>query len=208
MTYFSNLWLFAILVAGIIIVPGMDMFFVIANALTGGRSRGLAATAGVMLGGVFHTIFAVIAVGALATLPTQAYTVILLAGAAYMAWIGWTLVRSSITVTSLGETGTNTLPRAFTQGFITCALNPKAYMFTLAVYPQFLRPQFGAIWAQALIMGLITVLTQGAIYGGLGLAAAKSRDFLTGYPGVTIWIGRLAGVLFLAVAGWTVVRIA
>lgn len=102
MTYFSNLWLFAILVAGIIIVPGMDMFFVIANALTGGRARGLAATAGVMAGGVFHTIFAVICVGVLSTLPAYVFTAILLAGAAYMAWIGWTLVKSSITVSSLG----------------------------------------------------------------------------------------------------------
>lgn len=93
------------------------------------------------------------------------------------------------------------------QGFITCALNPKAYMFTLAVYPQFLRPHYGPIWAQALAMGLITVTTQGAIYGGLGLAAAKSRDFLTGYPAVTIWIGRAAGALFLMVAAGTVARV-
>jgi threonine/homoserine/homoserine lactone efflux protein len=208
MTYFSNLWIFAVLVAGIIIVPGMDMFFVITNALTGGRSRGLAATSGVMLGGVFHTLFAVIAVGVLSTLPPQVYITILLAGAAYMAWIGWTLVKSSITVTSLGEAGTNSQARAFMQGFVTCALNPKAYMFTLAVYPQFLRPQYGAIWTQALAMGAITVVTQGAIYGGLGLAAARSRDFLTGYPKVTIWIGRFAGGLFLGVAGWTITRVA
>ncbi len=207
MTYFSNLWIFAILVAGIIIVPGMDMFFVIANALTGGRARGLAATAGVMFGGVFHTIFAVVCVGVLSTLPTAVFTTILLAGAFYMAWIGWTLVRSSITVTSLGQTGTSTQRRAFQQGFITCALNPKAYMFTLAVYPQFLRPQFGPIWAQALAMGVITVVTQGAIYGGLGLAAAKSRDFLAGFPAVTIWVGRIAGALFLGVATWTIARV-
>jgi threonine/homoserine/homoserine lactone efflux protein len=63
MTYFQNLWIFSVLLFGIIIVPGMDMFFVIANALTGGRARGLMATAGVMLGGVFHTIFAAVCVG-------------------------------------------------------------------------------------------------------------------------------------------------
>jgi threonine/homoserine/homoserine lactone efflux protein len=51
------------------------------------------------------------------------------------------------------------------------------------------------------------VVTQALIYGGLGLAAAKSRDFLTGSPAVTIWIGRVAGVLFLVVAVWTVVRV-
>jgi threonine/homoserine/homoserine lactone efflux protein len=79
-------------------------------------------------------------------------------------------------------------------------------MFTLAVYPQFMLPRYGPVWAQALAMGLITVATQAAIYGGLGLAAAKSRDALTGYPAVTTWIGRVAGTLFLAVAAWTIWR--
>lgn len=206
MTYAQNLWLYFVLVLGIIIVPGMDMFFVIANALTGGRSRGIAATLGVMLGGIFHTVFAAICVGVLTALPGMVFTLILLAGAAYMAWIGWTLVRSTITVSSLGEAGTASLRQAFGQGFVTCILNPKAYMFTLAVYPQFMLPQFGPAWAQAIPMGLITIATQGSIYGGLGLAAARSRDFLTGYPAVTIWIGRAAGALFLTVAALTVVR--
>jgi threonine/homoserine/homoserine lactone efflux protein len=207
MSYSQNLWVFFVLVLGIIIVPGMDMFFVIANALTGGRARGLSATAGVMLGGVFHTVFAAVFVGALTALPMFVFTVILLAGAAYMAWIGWTLVRSSITVASLGTGGAASMLRAFRQGFVTCVLNPKAYMFTLAVYPQFMLPRYGPVWAQAIAMGLITVCVQGSVYGGLGLAAAKSRDFLTGYPGVTIWIGRVAGVLFLLVAAGTVLRV-
>ncbi len=207
MTYAQNLWIFSVLLFGIIIVPGMDMFFVIANALTGGRARGLSATAGVMLGGVFHTVFAAVCVGVLTTLPAYVFTTILLAGAAYMAWIGWTLVRSSITVSSLGQNGAASLQQAFGQGFVTCVLNPKAYMFTLAVYPQFLLSKFGSMLGQALILGLITIVVQGAVYGGLGLAAAKSRDFLTGYPSVTTWIGRGAGAVFLMVAGWTVVRV-
>jgi threonine/homoserine/homoserine lactone efflux protein len=206
MTFAQNLWIFAVLVFGIIIVPGMDMFFVIANALTGGRARGMAATAGVMLGGVFHTVFAAVCVGVLTALPISVFTAMLLAGAAYMAWIGWTLVQSTITVASLGTSGAASLRTAFGQGFITCVLNPKAYMFTLAVYPQFMLPRYGPVWAQAIAMGVITVATQAAIYGGLGLAAAKSRDFLTGYPAVTIWIGRVAGALFLAVAAWTIWR--
>ncbi len=207
MTYAQNLWIFSVLLFGIIIVPGMDMFFVIANALTGGRARGLSATAGVMLGGVFHTVFAAVCVGVLTTLPAYVFITILLAGAAYMAWIGWTLVRSSITVSSLGQNGAASLQQAFGQGFVTCVLNPKAYMFTLAVYPQFLLSKFGSMLGQALILGLITIVVQGAVYGGLGLAAAKSRDFLTGYPSVTTWIGRGAGAVFLMVAGWTVVRV-
>jgi threonine/homoserine/homoserine lactone efflux protein len=207
MTYTQNLWIFLLLLFGIIIVPGMDMFFVIANALTGGRARGLSATAGVMLGGVFHTIFAAICVGALTTLPTYVFTTILLAGAAYMAWIGWTLVRSSIMVSSLGSNGSTSMRQAFAQGFVTCVLNPKAYMFTLAVYPQFILAKFGNMLGQALVLGVITIVTQGLVYGGLALAAAKSRDALTGYPAVTTWIGRGAGAVFLAVAAFTVARV-
>jgi threonine/homoserine/homoserine lactone efflux protein len=204
MTYAHNLWLFAVLVFGIIIVPGMDMFFVIANALTGGRARGMMATAGVMTGGVFHTVFAAAFVGAMTALPGVVFTAILLAGAAYMVWVGWTLVKSSITVDRLGSDGAASMRQAFMQGFITCVLNPKAYMFTLAVYPSFMLPKWGPVWGQAMAMGVITVATQAIIYGGLGLAAAKSRDFLVGSPYVTIWIGRVAGALFLVVAAWTV----
>ena len=93
---------------------------------------------------------------------------------------------------------------AFRQGAITCILNPKAYVFVLAVYPVFLQPRFGPVWSQALAMGILTALTQLGIYGGLALAAAKSRDLLMSNPATTIWIGRSAGVLFLCVAAITV----
>ena len=53
----SALWLYFVLLVGIIVVPGMDMLFVLANALSGGRQAGIAATVGIMLGGICHTIF-------------------------------------------------------------------------------------------------------------------------------------------------------
>ena len=56
MSYAQNLWLFAALLFGIIVVPGMDMLFVLTNALTGGRKAGFAAVSGMMLGGVVHTL--------------------------------------------------------------------------------------------------------------------------------------------------------
>lgn len=204
MTYAQNLWIFFVLLFGIIIVPGMDMFFVMANSLTGGRARGLAATAGVMLGGVFHTLFGAFFVGAITKLAPSLITAILIAGAAYMAWVGFTLIKSSITVDDLGTAKTKSMWAAFRQGAITCILNPKAYVFVLAVYPVFIQPRFGPVWSQALTMGILTALTQLGIYGGLALAAAKSRDLLISNPATTIWIGRVAGVLFLCVAALTV----
>ena len=203
MDYAQALWIYLILLFGIIVVPGMDMLFVLANALTRGRRAGLAAVAGIMVGGAIHTLFGALAVGVLTQLPTMVFQAMILIGAAYMGWIGYTLLRSSITVDSIGATTTRSDWVAFRQGMVTCLLNPKAYLFVLAVYPQFMRPEFGPIWSQALVMGLMTVIMQFLIYGGMALAAGKGRDALVGHPQATIWIGRGAGALFAVVAAFT-----
>jgi threonine/homoserine/homoserine lactone efflux protein len=204
MTYAQNLWIFFALLFGIIIMPGMDMFFVMANSLTGGRRRGLIATAGLTLGGVFHTIFGAFFVGVLTKLAPFIITAILFAGAAYMLWIGFTLLKSSITVDEIGTTKVKSELATFRQGFITCVLNPKAYVFVLATYPVFIQARFGPVWPQALAMGLLTAITQFSVYGGLALAAAKSRELLISNPKVTIWIGRGAGMMFILVAFLTI----
>ncbi|HWV22048.1 MAG TPA: LysE family translocator [Devosia sp.] len=203
MDYAQALWLYTLLVFGIIVVPGMDMFYILANALTGGRRLGLAALGGVMLGGAVHALFGTVAVGVLSQLPTILFQAMILAGAAYMAWIGYTLLRSSITVSGIGRATTRTEWAAFREGTITCLLNPKAYLFVLAVFPQFVRTEFGPVWSQALMLGIITVLVQGIVYGALALAAGRGRDALVDNPAATIWISRGAGALFVAAALFT-----
>ena len=204
MTYAQTLWLYTVLLFGIIIVPGMDMFFVMANGLSGGKSRGLAATFGVMAGGIYHTLFGAIAVGLLLSLAPQILTTLLIASAAYMAWIGYTLIRSSITVDHINAANTKTLAAAFRQGFVTCILNPKAYMFVIAVYPAFIQARFGPVWSQALVMGILTAAMQFAIYGAVAVAAASGRDLLIRNPVATIWTGRALGAVFIIVALFTV----
>ncbi|TPM39983.1 LysE family translocator [Mesorhizobium sp. B2-3-4] len=203
MSYAENLWLFFLLLFGIIAVPGMDMLFVLANALTGGRDRGLAATGGIMVGGMVHTLNGAVGVGLLMHFVPVLFKPLLVAGAAYMAYIGITLMRSSITVGHDGPAGSRSAWRAFRQGFVTCLINPKAYLFILAVYPQFLKPVYGPIWAQATIMGLLTMLTQGAIYGGLAITAGRSRQMLVANPRATAFAGRAAGLLLFAVSLFT-----
>jgi threonine/homoserine/homoserine lactone efflux protein len=203
MDYAQALWLYTLLVFGIIVVPGMDMFFILANALTGGRRLGFAALGGVMLGGAVHALFGTIAVGVLTRLPTMLFQAMIIAGAAYMAWIGYTLLRSTITVSGISRATTRTEWAAFRQGTITCLLNPKAYLFVLAVFPQFVRTDFGPVWSQALALGVITVLMQGGVYGGLAIAAGRGRDALVENPAATIWISRGAGALFVVAALFT-----
>jgi threonine/homoserine/homoserine lactone efflux protein len=203
MSYAENLWLFFVLLFGIIAVPGMDMLFVLANALTGGGNRGLAATAGIMLGGAVHTLNGAIGVGLLMHFVPMLFTPLLIVGAAYMAYIGVSLMRSSITVGNDGPAGSRSAWKAFRQGLVTCLINPKAYLFILAVYPQFLKPAYGPIWMQATIMGLLTVATQAAIYGGLAVTAGRSRGLLVDNPKATIFAGRAAGLLLFAVSIFT-----
>lgn len=132
------------------------------------------------------------------------FNVLLVAGAGYIAWIGFSLIKSSITIG--GIEGSDRLSRwaSFRQGALTSLMNPKAYLFMLAVYPQFLKPQFGPIWSQALVMAAMIATTQFAIYGGLALAAGRGRDFLVGSPATTVWIGRAAGVVLVLVAAFTI----
>ena len=68
MDYGQALWIYLVLVFGIIVVPGVDMFFVLADALTGGRRLGIAAVVGVMLGGAVHTLIGAVIVGAVTQL--------------------------------------------------------------------------------------------------------------------------------------------
>jgi threonine/homoserine/homoserine lactone efflux protein len=203
MTYFENLSIFAALLFGIIIVPGMDMLFVLTNALTGGRRAGFAAVLGMMSGGAVHTMAGTLGVGILAFVIPWLRDPLLLVGSAYMVWIGIGLVRSAITVDRVGPAGGKRLAVVYRQALITCLVNPKAYLFIMAVYPQFMRPAFGPLWRQAVVMGALTMLMQLAIYGAIALAASASRDLLVTRKAATIAIGRAAGALLVLAALWT-----
>lgn len=197
------LWLFFSLVLGIVIVPGMDMAFVVANALAGGRRSGFFATGGVIAAGICHVVIGVLGIGMLLQLVPGAFNAILLAGAAYVAWLGLGLLRSGAAMGSV-EAGPRRSPWAvFSQGALTNLLNPKAYLFMLAVFPQFLKPDAGRIWLQAGILGLIIASTQALVYGGLAFVAGSGRATLENRPDRALLIGRVVGILLMLVAAIT-----
>lgn len=127
-------------------------------------------------------------------------------GSGYMLWIGVTLAKSSIAVDAVDGVARGPSRRVFLQAVATCLLNPKAWLFTLAVYPQFLKPAYGSFWPQALVMGMMVVTLQFVIYGGLALIAARGRDAIVSNPALTTWIGRIAGLLLASVAAYTLSR--
>jgi threonine/homoserine/homoserine lactone efflux protein len=216
----AQLWLFALLVLGVVALPGLDMACVLGNALSGGRRRGFAALAGVVAGGAVHVLMAALGISVVLKLFPALFNAMLLAGALYIAWIGVSLLRvapprsahapdtdrvaadapppADPPVPAAASTAT-----AFRQGLVTCLLNPKAYLFMLAVFPQFLRPAPGTLWVQVAVLWLVIAANQAAVYGGLALLAGQVREWLGRRPAAGVFGARAVGVLLLGVAAFT-----
>jgi threonine/homoserine/homoserine lactone efflux protein len=202
----THLWLFFGLVFGVIVLPGMDMAFVLGSALVGGRRAGLSAVAGLMAGAACHVAMGATGVAvALAVLPS-AFNVMLLAGALYVAFLGYGLWRTPDGLALEAPPALRSAPRTFARAAATNLLNPKAYVFMLAVFPQFVRPEYGPIAVQALVLGAITVATQLVVYGTVAWLADGARDWLREHPGRLRAVARSVGALLVVVAVVTVLE--
>ena len=203
MQHTTQLWLFFALVFGVVLLPGLDMAYVLASALVGGRRAGVAATAGIVAGGVVHVTMGVLGIMAVLQLFPAAFNAVLLAGALYIAWIGVSLLRSRAAFGELPTQRRRTQAATFRQGMVTSLLNPKAYLFMLAIFPQFLKPQYGVLWVQALVPWLIIASTQTVVYGGMALAGDRVRDWLSTRPGANALLAKAVGAVLIATAFYT-----
>jgi threonine/homoserine/homoserine lactone efflux protein len=200
----APLYLFFLLVLGIVALPGMDMAYVMAHALAGGRRLGYAAVGGIVLGGAAHVAFAVFGIGLVVRDYPAVFQVLLFAGCAYLAWIGFALARGASALADPKRAlHAHRASTVFGRGTLTCLLNPKAYLFTLAVFPQFLQPGAGSTWHQALLMGAIVTLTQAGVYGSVALGASSARTWLLHNPALQVQAARLVGLLLIAAAAWS-----
>lgn len=202
MTHSPDLWIFFALVFGVIVLPGMDMAYVATNALVGGLRSGLTAVAGIMAGGVVHAAAAATGIAVLLTVWPAAFNGLLLAGAAYMVWVGWSLFRAGA-AKGAASPGAGAQPpqgglRVFSRAMLTCLLNPKAYAFTLAVFPGFIHTDQRPLVVQALLLAAIVVATQAAVYGTVAAVAAGSRRFAGVGAGGQRWMLRTTGSLLVA----------
>jgi threonine/homoserine/homoserine lactone efflux protein len=203
----ASLWLYFVVVLGVIALPGLDMAYVAANALVGGRRAGLAAVAGIVAGGICHVGMGALGVAAVVQHWPALFNLLLVAGAAYIGWIGWNLVRAgalTLEIQPALKPGATAQPPAsvFAKGMLTCLLNPKAYVFMLAIFPQFLKPAQGALWTQAAALGAITAGTQAGVYGGVAMLARRAGASL----GTGAFATRAVGLLLLGTGIVTVVQ--
>ena len=195
-----QLCLFFLLVLGVVVLPGLDMAYVLGSALSGGRRSGLAAVAGIMAGGACHVLLTGLGIGALLQWSPALFQAVLWSGAAYVAWIGCGMWRSEGHALQAAGVARQSRWITFRRGAVTCLLNPKAYLFMLAVFPQFMRREQGPLWPQAAMLGLVIVLTQLAVYGALACAAGGARDWLAERPGYARATLRAVGALLIGLA--------
>lgn len=207
MTSMAHLWLFFVLVFGIVLLPGLDMACVLGCTLGGGRRAGLASIGGIVTAAVAHVAIGGLGLAAILLVMPALFNALLVVGAAYVAWIGLSLLRSGALFDASGaQAAAVAVPTAYRRGMLTNLLNPKAYAFMLAVFPQFVRREWGPVWLQASVLGAIIVATQFSVYGAVVLAASRARGWLAARPRALAAIGRGVGLLLLAVAIWSAVE--
>ncbi|AMA59822.1 LysE family translocator [Bradyrhizobium sp. CCGE-LA001] len=168
---FQTFLLFLAAATVIAITPGPGIFYIVARTFTGGRAEGVASSVGLGLGGLVHVFGGAAGVSALIMASAEAFTTLKVAGALYLIWLGaktWREARfvDPADVQAIGS------GRAFREGIIVEALNPKTAAFFLAFIPQFVDPS-------------INVPTQFVVLGLVSVALNTSADLI-----VTYWAAR------------------
>ena len=198
-------WLFVL--SGILLnlTPGQDTIFILGRSLTGGVRAGVAAAFGICVGSIGHTLLAALGLSAILATSTVAFTVVKLAGAAYLIYLGLRLVLTRTEQAAEAPAAAPApaaVPRtAFVQGIVTNLLNPKVALFFLALLPQFIDPAsehktlaFLALGATFITTGLLWCLL-------LAVAAGRLQGFFRRNPHVRVLIDRAVGGVFLLLAG-------
>jgi len=182
----------------IVVVPGPTVTLIIANSLRHGTRAGLLNVAGTQVG--IGLMIALVGVGLASLIEAMGFWFdwLRLAGAAYLIWLGWRLLRSPAVV---GEVSQLSKPRGgfFLQGFLVAISNPKTLVFFGAFIPQFIDPtrsyplQVAIMGTTAVIVATISDGLYAILIGGAGrrLSRRASR-----------WLSRISGSFLIGGGLW------
>ncbi len=145
----------------LILAPGPSVAYILATTLRSGRARGLVSALGIETGYLVHVAGTVLGLSALIAASAEAFTVVKVAGAAYLLWLAWRSWRSR-TPGTLGALTSSVTPAgglgaAFVRALPVGILNPKTAVFYLAFLPQFTDPAAGPVWVQLVTFGLLFI---------------------------------------------------
>jgi threonine/homoserine/homoserine lactone efflux protein len=182
---FPDLTILAVFVGAavlLLVTPGPVVLFVTARSLDQGRVSGLVSVLGVHLASMLHVAAAAIGLSALLVSSAEAFTIVKLAGAGYLIYLGVKRLMEKRRAAELPQVARERLSRLFWQGFMVNLLNPKTALFFLAFLPQFVDPAHGSVAAQIMVLGAIFMVL-GMLSDSLyALAAGSMRGWVLRRP--------------------------
>lgn len=182
----------------IIVIPGPSVVFVVGRALSYGRGVALASVAGNTLGLVTIVVLVAAGLGVVVQESIIVFTVLKLAGSAYLVFLGVEAVRRRKDFLAGNDPGATAIPmtvaKAIRQGYVVGASNPKGYIMLAAVLPQFVDRGEGHVPLQMLLLGLLAT-TIGLLSDSLwALVASQLRSWFNSSPKRGEAMGTVGGV--------------
>jgi threonine/homoserine/homoserine lactone efflux protein len=179
----------------LIVIPGPDTAMVTKNAVVGGRRSGLFAAVGVAVGLTVWTAAAALGIAALLRASTVAFDVLKIAGALYLGFVGFQLLRSRGRVVERGNVPAASGLRALRQGLLSDLGNPKIAVFFTSLLPQFVHGH-GSPFAPLLFLGVVFAALTLAWLAAYALAVGQASGWLRS-PGVRRTLDRFTGIVLI-----------
>ena len=180
------------------LTPGPDTLYILGRSIAHGRRAGLASALGISVGSLAHTGAAAVGLSAVLATSAWAFTLVKLAGAAYLIFLGIrALVEKQHELSMPTHFKRRNALAAFRQGILTNILNPKVALFFLAFLPQFIGTAAPSKTIAFVVLGL-TFVTTGTIW--CLILAWFSSAFsarLRESPTFTTLLNRAVGSLFI-----------
>ncbi len=185
------------------VTPGPGIFYVAARTLAGGRAEGMASSFGTGLGGMVHVLAGSLGVSAIVLASAELFTALKLLGAAYLVWIGFRTLLSARRDAAAGLNGAAAAPpigprRAFREGVLVEALNPKTAAFFLAFIPQFVDPAQGHVALQFVVLGFVSVVLNTLVDIVVAVAASGIREGAAARPALIRRLREASGAVMIA----------
>ena len=140
------------------ITPGPGILYVLARSLRGGRSEGIRSVLGNGIGASVHVVAAAVGLSALLATSAVAFTVVKLAGSAYLVFLGvQAIFRRRDDEPEPAEGGRRRARSPLVQGVLTELLNPKTALYFMALLPHFVHPESAPAPLVFIVLGLIAL---------------------------------------------------
>lgn len=139
---------------------------------------------GVVAGFLVHMLAAAAGLTTLFLAIPFAFEVLKWMGAAYLLYLAWQAAKPGArSPFEAGPLPDDPPHRLFLMGFITNLLNPKIAFFYLSIFPQFVKPEHGSVFAQSLQLGFTHVAASVSVNLTIALSAATFAAWVAQRPG-------------------------